>query len=68
MQQKDKSAEIEKRFNEVVDKVIQTAEAKGWETNILSVDKKHGNMHPFTLGVMQEVGLRVALILLLTME
>lgn len=40
MQQKDKNIEIEKRFKEVIDKVIQTAEAKGWETNILSLDKK----------------------------
>jgi hypothetical protein len=48
MQQKDKNAEIEKRFNEVVDKVIQTAEAKGWETNILSVDNqnwKYASIH-----------------------
>lgn len=40
MQQKDKNIEIEKRFKEVIDKVIQTAKAKGWETNILSLDKK----------------------------
>lgn len=40
MQQKNKKTEIEKRFNAVVDKVIQTAEAKGWETSILSVDRK----------------------------
>jgi hypothetical protein len=34
------NAETEKRFNEVVDNVIQTADAKGWETSILNADKK----------------------------
>ncbi len=40
VQQRDKHTEIKKRFKEVIDKVIQTAVAKGWETNILSLDKK----------------------------
>ncbi len=40
MLQKDKTTEIEKRFSEVIDKVIQTAEAKGWETKILNADEK----------------------------
>jgi len=40
VKEKDKIIENENRLKEAIDKFIQTAEAKGWETDILSIDEK----------------------------
>lgn len=40
MKNKDKTPENKVRLKEVIDIVKQTAEAKGWETDILNIDEK----------------------------